>query len=100
MRGAHRRGGVAAREKGGEHRRELRQAFLELATKDRMQVVASGGVPDAFDLGDEIAIKQQSCHFRSTVNLPRRQSDANSEPCLRPRHSAQSRQGLSGTRVF
>jgi hypothetical protein len=38
-----------------------------------MQVVASGGVPDAFDLGDEIAIKQQSCHFRSTVNLPRRQ---------------------------
>jgi hypothetical protein len=73
MRRAHRRGGVAAREKGGEHRRELRQAFLELADEDRVQVVASGGVPDAFDLGDEIAIKQQSCHFRSTVNLPRRQ---------------------------
>src|SRR6185437_5730337 len=73
VRGAHRACGVAVCEVAGERSREIGQALLELADEDGVQVVAPGGMPDALDLRDEIRIEQQSRHFRSTVNLPRRQ---------------------------
>ena len=81
MRGADCACGVAVQEVAGKGRREIGQALLELADEDGMQVLAPGGMPDALDLGDEIRIEPQSRHFRSTVNMPRRQSDANREPC-------------------
>src|ERR1043165_7803953 len=72
MRGAHRGRRCALGEGPGERCGKLSQGFLELADEPGVQVVTSGGVAHALDLGYEIAIEQQGRHFFSTMNMPRR----------------------------
>jgi hypothetical protein len=57
VRGAHSRGGVAVCEVPGERRGELGEALRELADEAAMQILTSGGVADALDLCNEIAIE-------------------------------------------